>query len=443
MTNYSLTTTNNQSTCTQICPIGTYSQGVQSTVFPNSNQYQCQTCYSPCLVCSSSTSCSQCVNGYSLYGTTCVNNCPSGYFSAFYQTVTMNSGSYSTNICKQCSSSCLTCQNTPDSCTSCYSGFILDSTGNCQSNCVSPTTYYSASTRQCYNCSQLCYSCYGSSSNNCLSCNSPLQLYYGSCLAACPFGYLATSTFVCQPCAAPCASCELTPNNCLTCQSPFLLQRSNNYGSCVTTCSNGYFDSNQGICAPCGSSCLTCNSTTSCTSCASGLYLIQGLCQSSCVTGSVGVVINNQGVCITCSSNCQQCIYYSTNQTTQCTQCSTGLYLVNGACSISCPPLTYPSLTSYTCNDCGIPGCQNCILNSTLQVSCINCQASYLFIPSIGSCVLTCPQGFSAVGAECKVIPTCSGYIWNGYCLAACPQGTYSVIATSTSSNITTTSMTC
>lgn len=48
-------------------------------VFPNPIDNTCTACISPCSTCNSSTSCLSCVTGYNLHGTTCSNNCPTGF----------------------------------------------------------------------------------------------------------------------------------------------------------------------------------------------------------------------------------------------------------------------------------------------------------------------------------------------------------------------------
>ena len=117
----------------------------------------------------------------------------------------------------------------------------------------------------------------------------------------------------------------------------------------------------------------------------------------------------------------------TTSETVECTQCDSSYYLIHGECDHNCPDMTYPSLTSYTCTNCGIIGCQKCILNSTLEVECTWCQGGYYLVQGEGICVTSCPTGTSPIGSICEPDPTCYGYLWQGNCLTVCPTGTYPI----------------
>jgi proprotein convertase subtilisin/kexin type 5 len=58
--------------CVTICP---------QTTYANLLNNNCTSCTSPCLTCSNSINCLSCVATYSLYGSSCISNCPSGYIS--------------------------------------------------------------------------------------------------------------------------------------------------------------------------------------------------------------------------------------------------------------------------------------------------------------------------------------------------------------------------
>jgi hypothetical protein len=193
----------------------------------------------PCLTCTSTTTCLQCISGYSLLGSMCVATCPSGYYMGSSQGIVVNGVTYATSTCFSCSASCLTCNKTSTYCLSCPSGYILDASNNCVSNCVSPTSYYSPTTRMCSNCSQQCYSCYGPGTDNCLSCRPPLQLYASSCLSNCPFGYFSTPSYVCQVCSTSCLTCSASATDCTSCPSGLYLQANNGSFVCKSTCPTG------------------------------------------------------------------------------------------------------------------------------------------------------------------------------------------------------------
>lgn len=432
-TGYNLLIEGNSSNCVANCPAGLFSQLVTSS-YSNSNQYQCNSCLSPCLTCStSSSSCKQCNTGYSLLGSTCVQNCPSGYYSTSYQTVLVGNLSYVTSICYLCSSSCLTCINVATYCLTCPAGYILDNNNNCNSNCSSLRNYYSSSTRTCGNCSQLCYSCYGPGTDNCLSCNPPLQLFGGSCLSTCPFGYYSTSAYVCQQCAPICSSCAILSTNCTVCNNGYYLQFAGGIGSCVTKCTNGYYlNTTTQICTLCNSNCTTCfgGNQNQCLTCPSNQFLVNQTCLNICPNGSTPMITASSSQCIICPTNCQLCTYSNISTSLNCNQCLTGFYLINGNCTQNCPPGTYSSLATYTCITCEITGCQTCNLNASLIVSCSICYPSYYLFNGI--CLTACPSGTIAVGAVCTDICAVT------QCTVTCLAGTYQT--TTLSNNQTTTS---
>jgi len=88
----------------------------------------CIACDPICYLCNiSSTNCLSCKNGYILFGTNCVTQCPVNN----YYLDSLN------NICKTCQSPCLNCQSII-LCTSCLTGYL--SNNSCVSVC--PIGYY-------------------------------------------------------------------------------------------------------------------------------------------------------------------------------------------------------------------------------------------------------------------------------------------------------------
>ncbi len=80
---------------TQVCLSGCPNQ-----MYPDSsNSYICTYCVSPCVTCTSSTSCSSCISGRYLLGTSCGTSCPTGLYIP----------NPSTNKCDPCDTSCATC----------------------------------------------------------------------------------------------------------------------------------------------------------------------------------------------------------------------------------------------------------------------------------------------------------------------------------------------
>jgi hypothetical protein len=62
---------------------------------------------------------------------------------------------------------------------------------------------------------------------------------------------------------------------------------------------------------------------TTCTSCGSGNFLINNICDTQCPDGTFEDTINN--ICAICDSPCVNC----ENNATTCTSCSSGHFLSN------------------------------------------------------------------------------------------------------------------
>ena len=119
---------------------------------------------------------------------------------------------------------------------------ILDPYGNCLSGCPSGDMYYDSTTRQCLTCSSACFSCNGPQASNCISCNPPLQLFQGSCISTCPFGYFSTAEFYCKPCNLNCADCTNSSTNCTVCpEGAWLQNTTSGHSVCIVECGAGFF----------------------------------------------------------------------------------------------------------------------------------------------------------------------------------------------------------
>lgn len=197
---YALYVSGSTSSCVINCPSGSFSALIASTVFSNSNSYQCISCFSPCKTCiTSGNVCTSCVSGYSLQGTTCVSSCQAGYYPKTIISTSLWGEPIHITVCRQCSEACLTCSD-QNTCTSCPTGFNIDASGNCLSSCPNATTYYQPTTRQCLSCSAACYTCKGPLVTDCLSCYPGYNLYQGSCIVTCPFGFYSLPTYICDRC---------------------------------------------------------------------------------------------------------------------------------------------------------------------------------------------------------------------------------------------------
>ena len=227
-------------TCINICP-GAY--------YPNTTLQQCSKCPTYCTACYNSTYCTSCQTNYQLQSnSTCTTQCPT------YQ-VSINA------ICTNCTSSCLTCQNTITNCTACQSNF-----------------YYAPSLFACY-----------------AAC--PPQLYYyivtNTCITSCP-----SRTYISKNNATNVSSCISCPTYCSDCLSDSICSKClsgayfyNNY--CNYTCpGSAPFPFNY-VCQACNVvDCQTCSSID-CVVCVTGKLLIgSSLCISSCSANQIYNISN-------------------------------------------------------------------------------------------------------------------------------------------------------
>ena len=137
---------------------------------------QCAACDYTCGICNGTTanSCITCDPTRVLNGTTC--ECQSPMFDVGLP------------ACASCLYSCLVCGAQYNICSSCPAGRTL-----INSSCLCDTGSYDSGVQTCSLCDLSCKTCSGSSSTNCLSCNSSLVLLLGnnSCIQnVCGDGYI-------------------------------------------------------------------------------------------------------------------------------------------------------------------------------------------------------------------------------------------------------------
>lgn len=118
-------------TCVLSCPASYYIRTATKTcllqcvsgTYANNIELLCLECQSPCLTCSSNTSCLTCMNSTYLYQQSCLSTCPDGYFAN-----TMR------RTCDSCVSPCLTCLSNLQ-CLTCIYGFYDKTTSSCVLKC--------------------------------------------------------------------------------------------------------------------------------------------------------------------------------------------------------------------------------------------------------------------------------------------------------------------
>lgn len=124
-------------------------------------------CDTPCLTCSTYTSCTACTNSslWVLNGA-CISSCPVGTYA--------NAGQ-----CNSCSTGCINC--TINTCTTCINGSYLFN-NSCYSDCNLVNEQYDNFGTTCVLCQSGCDRC---SSGNCTSCLSDYTMSAGLCIKTC------------------------------------------------------------------------------------------------------------------------------------------------------------------------------------------------------------------------------------------------------------------
>ena len=456
------------------CPTGYVAQGQVCQTSCNDGYYSnsgtCTLCNSNCTACSSSTYCTSCATGYSIFvGTStssCIANCNSGmyvnsalacascstscaecfgtstnctscsstqflYNNACYSSCPAYSYTSGTN-CFSCDVSCNTCTGSTNlNCTTCKTGYsYTDSQGRCYQTCPAKfnvtsmmcldscnSNEYALSTGQCAFCDSSCVSCNGGTSSNCTAC--PNVLYNGTCSAYCPsHAYLNLTT--CYECDYTCGTCNSESTNCTSCISPYPYQGNNSCysvcpsgtftlsanSSCVVACPSGYLAQGSN-CIVCDSNCLACSgAVTTCTQCPSNEYLYNSTCVGVCPYGYYGLGVN----CVACGPNCNSCSDYNF-----CTACKNQALYVDpytGTCNTTC------NTTTYVFNQSCVATCATGYYPSQSPNQCLPCPAGCTSCTSSSQC-LQCNSTYFKQDSTCVASCPSIGYYTNytgGYC---------------------------
>lgn len=168
-----------------------------------------------------------------------------------------------------------------------------------------------------------------------------------SCVASCPNGYFANSTYSCQKCSNNCLYCSRSFDNCTQCDGDHYLF-SNISNKCVEDCPGEYYPNSAGQCSPCLPPCKLCVSQSACLTCISqSYYFYNGNCLTACPFGHYSL----SNICEMCDLSCLQCSGNRLN----CTQCPPNHYLMprNGTniseCLKSCPQYYYLDAMNQIC----------------------------------------------------------------------------------------------
>ncbi|XP_004862586.1 proprotein convertase subtilisin/kexin type 5 isoform X3 [Heterocephalus glaber] len=331
--------------CVEVCPEGTYYE---------EEAEECKACHESCHTCSSPRICTTCREGLQMNSRgTCVVHKECAAVEYWDEVV---------HRCKPCHRSCFHCTGpAEDQCHSCpRSSLLLNST--CVENC--PEGYFTDEDRhRCTPCHSSCRTCEGTHSMQCLSCRVGWLQLGSECLLQCREGYYAdNSTGQCEKCHKTCKDCKGPhPTDCLSCDPYFFLLRSK--GECHRVCPEHYYtEHSTQTCERCHPTCKECKGkgVLNCLSCVWNYHLMGGLCTLDCFVGKYRMGEGEKFTCEKCHESCMECKGPGTKN---CTVCSAPLllHLEDSRC-LQCCNASHP--TTQECCDCQ-DTMEECILRTT------------------------------------------------------------------------------
>lgn len=265
--------------------------------------------------------------------------------------------------------------------------FSLPGSTSCLEKC--PKGYFGDTANGiCQKCNSICETCYGPSSEHCLSCFNGTFYHSDRCLTDCPNGYYNDKQlFECLPCSSNCRTCSNSPKHCSSCASHLILDQASS--TCIPRCRS----TND---CKCHSSCTACSgpSDTECISCPINHRLIDGKCieGNECPDGYFEVKSPrfSSSECSKCHDSCRTCKGPSHSD---CLECNDSFTRINGLCS-HCAPGQYldrsSSSTSGKCASCH-DSCFEC--EGPNENQCTQCiHPTFL---QQGSCMPCCPSSHS------------------------------------------------
>ncbi|XP_023578731.1 proprotein convertase subtilisin/kexin type 5 isoform X1 [Octodon degus] len=406
--------------CVIPCPDGTYQ---------DTKKNLCRKCSENCKTCTESHNCTECRDGLSLQGTRCSVTCEDGWY-------------FNGQDCQPCHRFCATCAGAgADGCINCTEGYFMEE-GRCVQSCsISYYLDHSAEHgyKSCKRCDNNCLTCSGPGFKNCTSCPSGYLLDSGMCQlgAICKDGEYMDEHGRCQTCDASCAKCRgPTPEECTSC----FFTRVFDDGRCILNCPSWKFEfKNQ--CHPCHHTCHGCQGSgpANCTSCRADKhgrerFLYQGECRERCPAGHTPA---EGHTCLPCPDNCEVC-----HNPHLCTRCVSGYVLgpTNHTCQkLECGQGEFQDLDYKECLPCEV-GCLGC--TSDDPGTCASCAMGYLMFER--HCYEACPQKTFAEQRECRACSANCGscnrnecfwceesfFLLGGRCVSACGTGFYGDPAT-------------
>ncbi|XP_071965546.1 proprotein convertase subtilisin/kexin type 5-like [Antedon mediterranea] len=303
--------------CVSECSDGTYK-----------DNDKCGECHSTCKTCKgpSQNSCDSCASGMYLgFYDSCENECPPGFY--------FNKD----KDCVDCHENCKTCYGDGENnCLGCpRETYLLVDT--CVTTCPVERGYfhylateddsqYVSSTNECRTCSVSCLTCFGPENNDCTTCKNNLFLKGNKCVVNCgTYFYEDIQSKMCKPCNAGCESCNgPSADNCVTCKdNKYLVE-----GRCLEDKPEHHYCLRTPYgneCWHCHSSCLNCTEgggVFDCDGCHPGHILDNGVCYPKCISMTYFNAINpTNSSCNDCKEPCAECYGSEPNQ---CITCAKG-----------------------------------------------------------------------------------------------------------------------
>lgn len=190
--------------CVDNCPGGSYFMEATNL---------CEACSQGCLLCSvQANNCSSCNSSGGYYITKIANSCTLSCDTTqqlFPDTLNFE--------CVKCRSPCLRCTTAFDKCESCLTGSLYQE--SCLSIC--PAKMYGDAYKTCQSCKSPCANC--ESLTKCIDCNASYPYFYNNwCYAACPVEAPLAQGTNCVPCSGNCSQC-LSLIECTKCVTNFFL----------------------------------------------------------------------------------------------------------------------------------------------------------------------------------------------------------------------------
>ncbi|CAK58841.1 unnamed protein product (macronuclear) [Paramecium tetraurelia] len=366
----------------------------QKGYFDDGSNPICQKCHYSCSECNTiSTKCNVCPSASNrvFNGTLFTCNCIDSYFDNGTQT------------CQKCYYTCLTCNSFGSQfCQSCLdktTSFRVYNQGACF--CL-PGYYDDGISTNCNKCLSSCLTCLNTA-DNCTSCESPRYLDGSAC--PCSVGYFVNNLSKCSKCNQNCLNCSLTSTTCIECDSSLMRVLDSATKTCI--CKPGATQINS-LCQECDITCQAClNSITSCTSCKVLRQLSNNQCK--CVDGTYESGSDKQ--CLFCDQTCLTCI----NQANYCTTCAVDKFRIFSTGNICiCKDGYYEEPISLDCRPCD-SSCLTCKVFPTNCLTCdpsynlsLNttgrclCSSGYFFNSSTSTCAMC-----TVLCRECKSLSQC------------------------------------